>query len=160
MKTPKILTHLWFEKDADKAAALYCSIFPDSRVDRVTPLAGESPAGPSGSVIMVEFTILGAPFMAITAGKHHEFNDAASILINCDTQAEIDKYTTGLLEAGGKQVDCGWIIDRYGLRWQISATVLRDLLTSPDEKVRERVAAAMLQMKKFDIAALQAAAKG
>ncbi|HEY4175224.1 MAG TPA: VOC family protein [Kofleriaceae bacterium] len=159
MKTPKILTHLWFEKDADKAAAFYCSIFPDSRVDRVTPLAADSPSGPAGSVVMVEFTLLGAPFMAITAGKHDPFNDAASILVNCDTQAEIDKYWNAIQE-GGKAVACGWVIDRYGVRWQITASVLRDLLTSADEKVRQRVAAAQMKMKKIDIAALQAAAKG
>jgi predicted 3-demethylubiquinone-9 3-methyltransferase (glyoxalase superfamily) len=158
-KTPKILTHLWFEKDADKAAAFYCSIFPDSRVDRVTPLAAESPAGPAGSVTMVEFTVLGAPFMAITAGKHDEFNDAASILVNCDTQAEIDKYWTALQE-GGKAMPCGWVIDRYGVRWQISASILRDLMASPDKEVSKRVFAAQMKMKKIDIAAIQAAAKG
>lgn len=115
----KILPHLWYATGAEEAAEFYCSIFPDSHIDRVTTLRNETPSGPAGSVKVVEFTLLGQPFQAITAGPHHEFNDAISIVVLCDDQAELDRYWNALLEGGGKPQQCGWIIDRWGLRWQI-----------------------------------------
>lgn len=158
-RVQKIVPHLWYTKDAEGAARFYASVFPDSRVDRVTTLEAESPSGPPGSVSVVELTLFGQSFMAISAGPHHEFNDAISFLVNCDTQAEIDRYWNAILEGGGKPQACGWIMDRYGLRWQISATVLGELMASPDRAKAKRVAEAMLKMIKIDIAALEAAAR-
>ena len=101
--TPKILTHLWYASGAEEAAEFYCSIFPDSRIDRVTTLQNDTPGGPAGSVKVVEFTLLGQPFQAIAAGPHHEFNDAISIVVRCDDQAEIDRYWEALLSVGCRE---------------------------------------------------------
>jgi predicted 3-demethylubiquinone-9 3-methyltransferase (glyoxalase superfamily) len=155
----KIVPHLWYAKDAEGAARYYASIFPDSRVDRVTALPAESPSGPAGSVSVVEFTLFGQPFMAITAGPHHEFNDAISFLIRCDTQDEIDRYWNAILEGGGKPQACGWIIDRYGLRWQISPSQLEDWM-SAGGAAGKRVAEEMLKQVKFDLGKLRAAFEG
>jgi predicted 3-demethylubiquinone-9 3-methyltransferase (glyoxalase superfamily) len=156
----KIVPHLWYAKDAEEAAKFYASVFPDSHVDRVSKLQADSPSGPPGSVSIVEFTLCGQPFMALTAGPHHEFNDAVSFLVHCDTQAELDRYWNAILENGGKPQACGWIIDRYGLRWQISPTQLGEWLVDKDPVKAKRVADAMLKQVKFDIAALQAAYDG
>ena len=117
--TTKIFPFLWYAKEAEAAAKFYASIFPDSRVDRVTVMQSESPSGPPGSVKVVDFTLFGQPFQAMTAGPHHEFNDAISMVVLCDDQAELDRYWTALLEGGGKEQACGWLNDKYGLRWQI-----------------------------------------
>src|SRR5512139_1975581 len=153
----KIYTHLWYAKEAEEAAAFYASIFPDSRVDRVTPLHSDSPSGPSGSVKVVDFTLLGQRFQAISAGPHDTFNDAISLVVLCDDQAELDRYWSALLEGGGKEQACGWLIDRYGLRWQIVPTILDELMGDPDAERSKRVTDAMLKMVKLDIAALESA---
>jgi predicted 3-demethylubiquinone-9 3-methyltransferase (glyoxalase superfamily) len=100
--SPKIFPFLWYAKEAEEAAKLYTSIFPDSRVDRVTTMQSESPSGPPGSVKVVDFTLFGQPFQAMTAGPHHEFNDAISMVVLCDDQAELDKYWNALIEAAGR----------------------------------------------------------
>jgi predicted 3-demethylubiquinone-9 3-methyltransferase (glyoxalase superfamily) len=153
---PKILTHLWYAKGAEEAARFYASIFPDSRVDRVTSLAAESPSGPPGSVQIVEFTLFGQPFQAISAGPLDPFNHAISVVVHCDDQKELDRYWNALL-AGGSPEQCGWLKDRYGLSWQIVPAVLQDMIADPDREKARRVSEAMLKMVKFDIAALQAA---
>lgn len=158
--TQKIVPHLWYAKEAEEAARFYASIFPDSRVDRVTPLAAESPSGPAGSVSVVEFTLFGQAFMAISAGPHDAFNDAISFLIHCDTQAEIDRYWDAILEGGGKPQACGWIIDRFGVRWQISPTILGELMSDADPAKARRVAEEMLRQVKFDVGKLIAAYDG
>ena len=154
---PKIYTHLWYAKEAEEAARYYASIFPDSRVDRVTPLLSESPSGPPGSVKIVDFTLLGQRFQAMSAGPHHEFNDAVSIVVECDDQAELDRYWNGLLAGGGKAQACGWVIDRFGLRWQIVPTVLGEMMRDKDPARSKRVTDAMLKMVKLDIATLEKA---
>jgi predicted 3-demethylubiquinone-9 3-methyltransferase (glyoxalase superfamily) len=98
MAKAKILPFLWYAKDAEEAARLYTSIFPDSRVDGVTALQSESPSGPPGSVKVVDFTLFGQPFRAMSAGPHHDFNDAVSMTVLCDNQAELDRYWNALLE--------------------------------------------------------------
>jgi predicted 3-demethylubiquinone-9 3-methyltransferase (glyoxalase superfamily) len=153
----KIYTHLWYAKDAEAAAAFYASIFPDSRVDRVTPLLSESPSGPPGSVKIVDFTLFGQRFQAMTAGPHHDFNDAISIVVACDNQEELDRYWNALLEGGGKPTACGWLIDRFGLRWQIVPAVLEEMMNDKDPARSKRVTDALLQMVKLDIAALESA---
>ena len=156
----KISPHLWYTDKADEAAAFYASIFPDSRVDSVTAIEADNPSGPAGSVKVVEFTLCGQSFLAIGAGKHDPFNDAISLHVTCENQEELDRYWYGLLEGGGKEVACGWLTDRYGLRWQISPRILGELMKSKEPGVAKRVGEAMLKMVKFDIATLERAAKG
>jgi predicted 3-demethylubiquinone-9 3-methyltransferase (glyoxalase superfamily) len=153
----KIYTHLWYAKDADKAAEFYASIFPNSRVDRVTPMRSESPSGPPGSVKVVDFTLFGQRFQAMTAGPHHDFNDAISIVVECDDQAELDRYWNALLEGGGKPQACGWLMDRYGLRWQIVPARFDEMMRDSDPQRSKRVTDAMLKMVKLDIAELERA---
>ena len=153
----KIYTHLWYAKEAEEAASFYASIFPDSRVDRVTPLLSESPSGPPGSVKTVDFTLFGQRFQAMSAGPHHEFNDAVSIVVECDDQAELDRYWNSLLAGGGKAQACGWLIDRFGLRWQIVPAVLNEMMRDKDPARSKRVSDALLKMVKLDIATLEKA---
>jgi predicted 3-demethylubiquinone-9 3-methyltransferase (glyoxalase superfamily) len=153
----KICTFLWYAREAEEAAKFYTSIFPDSRVDRVTPMLSESPSGPPGSVKVVDFTLFGQHFQAMTAGPHHEFNDAISIMVLCDDQKELDRYWNALLEGGGKPVACGWLNDRFGLRWQIVPAVLEEMMRDKDPARSKRVTDAMMQMVKLDIAALEKA---
>jgi predicted 3-demethylubiquinone-9 3-methyltransferase (glyoxalase superfamily) len=159
-KQQKIVPHLWYVREAEEAARFYASVFPDSRVDRVTALAAESPSGPPGSVDVVEFTLCGQAFMSISAGPHDSFNDAVSFMVNCDSQAELDRYWNALLQNGGKPQACGWIIDKYGLRWQIVPTVLGEMMTDKDPAKAKRAAEEMLRQVKFDIAKLEAAFNG
>jgi len=151
----KIFPHLWYAKEAEEAARFYASIFPDSRVDRVTPLMSESPSGPPGSVTVVDFTLFGQRFQAMSAGPHHEFNDAISLVVHCDDQAELDRYWNALIEGGGKPQACGWLNDRFGVRWQIVPTVLEEMMSDKDAARSKRVSDAMLKMIKLDIAALK-----
>jgi predicted 3-demethylubiquinone-9 3-methyltransferase (glyoxalase superfamily) len=153
----KIYTHLWYATAAEEAARFYASIFPDSRVDGVWSLPIDSPSGPAGSVKVVDFALFGQRFQAMTAGPHHEFNDAISIVVLCDNQAELDRYWNALLEGGGKAQACGWLIDRFGLRWQIVPAVLDEMMRESDAARSKRVADAMLKMVKLDIAALEKA---
>jgi predicted 3-demethylubiquinone-9 3-methyltransferase (glyoxalase superfamily) len=156
----KIYTHLWYAKEAEEAARFYASIFPDSRVDRVTPLLSESPSGPPGSVKVVDFTLFGQRYQAISAGPHHEFNDAISIVVQCDDQAELDRYWNALLAGGGKTQACGWLIDRFGLRWQIVPAALDEMMRDKDPACSKRVTDALLKMVKLDVAALEKAYRG
>jgi predicted 3-demethylubiquinone-9 3-methyltransferase (glyoxalase superfamily) len=156
----KIVPHLWYAREAAEAARFYASLFPDSHVDRVTSLPADSPSGPAGSVDVVEFTLFGQRFMAISAGPHDSFNDAISFLVNCDSQAEIDRYWNALLEHGGKPQACGWITDRYGVRWQITPTVLGEMITDKDKAKAARVTREFLQQVKIDIARLEEASRG
>lgn len=154
---PKIFPHLWYAKEAEEAARFYASIFPDSRIDRVTSLMSESSSGPPGSVKVVDFTLFGQRFQAISAGPHHEFNDAISMIVLCDDQAELDRYRNALIERGGKAQACGWLIDRYGLRWQIIPAVLEKMMRDSDPARAKRVSDAFLRMVKVDIAELERA---
>ena len=153
----KIFTHLWYAKEAEEAAKFYASVFPDSRVDRVWVVPSETPSGPAGSVKVVDFTVLGQRFQAISAGPHHDFNDAISLVVLCDDQAELDRYWNTLLEAGGKAQACGWLIDRFGVRWQIVPAMLDELMRDAEPERAKKVTDALLKMVKLDIAALQKA---
>jgi len=156
-RSSKIFPHLWYAKEAEEAARFYTSIFPDSRVDRVTPLMSESPSGPPGSVKVVDFTLFGERFQAISAGPHHEFNDAISMVVLCDDQAELDRYWNALLDGGGKEQACGWLIDRFGLRWQIVPVKLDEMMRDEDPARSKRVTDALLKMVKLDVATLEKA---
>lgn len=158
--TQKVFPHLWYAKDAEAAAKFYASLFPDSSVDSVVTMQSESPSGPAGSVAVVDFTLMGQRFQAISAGPHHDFNDAISLVVLCDDQAEVDRYWDALTADGGRAQACGWLIDRFGVRWQIVPAVMDAMLRDPDRVRSKRVTDAMLKMIKLDVAALQAAYDG
>jgi predicted 3-demethylubiquinone-9 3-methyltransferase (glyoxalase superfamily) len=151
----KIYPFFWYAKEAEEAAKFYASVFPNSRVDRVVTMQSDSPSGPPGSVKVVDFTLFGQKFQAMTAGPHHDFNDAISMVVECDDQAELDRYWSALLNNGGQPQACGWLIDRFGLRWQITPAVLVTMMADPDPVRSKRVSDAMLQMIKLDIAELE-----
>ena len=153
----KIYPFFWYAKEAEEAATFYASVFPNSRVDRVVTMQSESPSGPPGSVKVVDFTLFGQKFQAMTAGPHHDFNDAISMVVECDDQAELDRYWSALLSNGGQPQACGWLIDRFGLRWQIVPALLVKMMADPDPVRSKRVSDAMLQMIKLDIAELEKA---
>jgi predicted 3-demethylubiquinone-9 3-methyltransferase (glyoxalase superfamily) len=155
----KITPHLWYAKEAEEAARFYASIFPDSRVDRVTPVPADTPSGPAGSVKVVEFTLFGQPFQAISAGPLDPFNHAISFVVSCDDQAEVDRYWNALLK-GGSAEQCGWLKDKYGLSWQIVPARLDEMMVDPDREKARRATEAMLKMVKLDIAALETAFRG
>ena len=152
----KIVPNLWYTDKAEEAAAFYASLLPSSKVDSVTALPADTPSGPAGSVKVVEFTLMGQPFMAISAGPLDPFNHAVSFMVLCDDQAEIDRLWAALSE-GGKTEQCGWLKDRYGLFWQITPTVLGKMMKDPDRTRAKRVTEAMLKMTKLDIAGLERA---
>lgn len=155
----KITPFLWYAREAEQAAAFYCSIFADSRVTRVTALPSESPGGPPGSVKIVEFVLFGQDFVAMSAGPLDPFNHAVSFEVSCDDQAELDRYWSALLD-GGAAEQCGWLRDRYGVSWQIVPRALGAMMADADRAKAKRAADAMLKMVKLDIAALQAAFDG
>ena len=149
--------HLWFTKDADKAAQFYASIFPDSRVESVDTLPAQSPSGPPGSVQLVQFMLFGQSFAAISAGPLDSFNHAISFMVICEDQKEIDRYYDALLRDGGSEEECGWVKDKYGVSWQIVPRALNEMITSKNREKAKRAAEAMLRMKKLDLAALKKA---
>jgi predicted 3-demethylubiquinone-9 3-methyltransferase (glyoxalase superfamily) len=156
----KLTPFLWYAKEAEEAAKFYTSLFPDSRIDSVWALAAESPSGPAGSVKLVHFTLFGQSFQAMTAGPHHDFNDAISFTVNCTSQQEVDTYWNAILENGGTPTACGWINDRYGVRWQIVPTRLFEMMSDKDTVKARRVAEEMMKQVKFDVAKLEAAFDG
>ncbi len=155
----KITPFLWYAKEAEEAAAFYTSIFPDSRIGRVVAMPSESPSGPPGSVKVVDFVLCGQAFTAMTAGQHDPFNHAVSFVVNCDSQAEIDRYWDALI-AGGSAEACGWLKDRFGLSWQIVPTALVTMMADSDRTKAKRATDAMLAMVKIDVAKLVAAFEG
>ena len=159
----KISPCLWFDKEAEDAAKLYTSLFPDSRIKNVARYsrAGHEIHGkPAGSVMTVEFEIAGQTFIALNGGPQFKFNEAASFVVSCDTQAEIDHFWNGLTQNGGQESVCGWLKDRFGLSWQIVPSALPQMLSGADAAATERVTNAFLKMKKFDLEALQRAYAG
>jgi predicted 3-demethylubiquinone-9 3-methyltransferase (glyoxalase superfamily) len=152
----RIIPHLWYTDDAEEAAAFYASVLPNSKVDGVTALPADSPSGPAGSVKVVEFTLIGQPLMAISAGPLDAFNHSVSFIVECEDQAELDRLWAALSE-GGKVEQCGWLKDRYGLSWQIVPASLGPMMKDPDRSRAKRVAEAMLKMIKLDIDGLQKA---
>ena len=155
---PKISPHLWFEKDAKKAAEFYVSVFSARGVARILS-ARKLYDTPSGTVEIVEFELIGQHFLAISAGPLFKFNEAISFVIHCDTQEEIDYYWSKL-SADPNSEQCGWLKDKFGLSWQVTPRIMGKLLADPDEKKVARVTQAFLQMKKFDLEALIRAYEG
>jgi predicted 3-demethylubiquinone-9 3-methyltransferase (glyoxalase superfamily) len=148
---PKITPFLWFDNNAEQAVDYYLSVFPNSR--RTNELrAGDGGPGPKGSVITIGFELDGQPFTALNGGPEHQFNEAISFFVHCKNQSEIDHYWSKLVD-GGAEIACGWLKDRFGVRWQVIPDNIGELLRHP------AAMRAMMTMKKLDIAALEAAAK-
>jgi predicted 3-demethylubiquinone-9 3-methyltransferase (glyoxalase superfamily) len=156
--TMKVIQHLWFEKDMEAAIKSYTSLIPGSAIEWTTTIPAETPSGPPGSVKIAAFTLGDQRYMAIEAGPLDPFNHSFSVMVECDTQAEIDRLWDALKE-GGSTEQCGWLRDRWGLSWQIAPKKLGELMMDPDRAKAKRVTEAMLKMVKFDIAALEAAAR-
>lgn len=154
----KITPFLWYDNQAEAAANFYCSIFKNSKITS-TARYGEGGPGPKGSVMTVAFELDGQPFTALNGGPHFKFTEAVSFVVNCETQAEVDRYWERLLE-GGQPSQCGWLKDQYGLSWQIVPNVLMEMLQDKDSQKSQRVMAAMMKMIKLDIATLREAYEG
>ena len=157
---PKPYPCLWFDGQAEEAAAFYTNIFPNSRVDKLTRSAADNPSGRKGDVLTVDFTLDGEPFMGLNGGPEFTFSESISFVIDCADQAEVDHYWDALVANGGEHGPCGWLKDRYGVSWQVVPKRLYELLDSPDAAANERAMQAMLQMGKLDVDALERAAAG
>jgi len=158
---PRITPFLWFAGEAEQAAAHYASIFPNSRIVSVTRFGDAGPEGgpPPGSAMTVAFELDGQPFVALNGGPAFRFTEAISFLVSCADQAEVDHYWERLGEGGDPSAQqCGWLKDRYGVSWQVVPARLAELMSAPDPAAAARVTAALLAMKKLDIAELERAA--
>ena len=153
----KVTQHLWFEKDMEAAIGFYTALIPGSSVHWLTPFPAETPSGPPGSVKIASFTLGDQRYMAIEAGPLDPFNHSFSIMVECETQGDLDRLWDAL-KAGGSVEQCGWLKDRWGLSWQIAPRRLGELMSEPDQEKVKRVTEAMLKMIKLDIAPLEAAA--
>ncbi len=156
----KIAPCLWFDGNAEDAAGFYARTFPDSRVDAVHRSPSDYPNGKEGDVLTVEFTVLGMPFLGLNGGPQFTFDEAISFQVYTDDQAETDRYWNAIVNDGGSESDCGWCTDRFGLSWQITPRALMDAIGSSDRAAAKRAMNAMMQMKKIDIATIEAAVKG
>ena len=154
-----IVPNLWFDTQAEEAAAFYTSVFPDSRIVGVTRYPEGSP-GPTGSVMTVEWEIGGQRYVGINGGPQFPFTEAVSFQVTCDSQEELDRYWDALLAGGGQEVQCGWLRDRYGLSWQVVPAGTEEVLSDADPERAARAMRAMMGMVKIDIAAVRAAADG
>jgi predicted 3-demethylubiquinone-9 3-methyltransferase (glyoxalase superfamily) len=153
---PRITPNLWFDTESEQAAEFYVSVFPNSEIKMIS-YYGEAGPRPAGTVLTVDFTLGGQEFTAINGGPQFTFDEAISFGIQCADQEEIDYYWTRLSE-GGEEGPCGWLKDRYGLSWQVIPAGYAELMSDPDPGRRDRAMAAVLGMKKLDMAAIQAAA--
>jgi predicted 3-demethylubiquinone-9 3-methyltransferase (glyoxalase superfamily) len=155
----KITPFLWYDTQAEEAANFYVSIFKNSKVVSVARY-GEAGPGPKGSAMTVAFELDGQKLVALNGGPHFKFTEAVSFVVNCTSQEEVDYFWEKLLEGGGKESQCGWLKDKYGLSWQITPTVLPELLQNKDPEKANRVMQAMMKMVKIDIETLKRAAEG
>jgi predicted 3-demethylubiquinone-9 3-methyltransferase (glyoxalase superfamily) len=154
----KITPCLWYDGQAEQAANFYVGLLPDSRVDNVMRSPADTPSGPAGQVLLVEFTLAGQKFVGLNGGPQFQFTEAVSFQIHTDDQAETDRLWHALTADGGEESMCGWVKDRWGLSWQISPKRLLELIADPDSGRARRAMEAMLQMRKIDIAAIERAA--
>ncbi len=149
---------LWFDGKAEEAASFYVTLLPESHIDKVWRTPAETPSGPAGMVLTVDFTLGGQKFQGLNGGPHFTFNEAVSFVIDCDDQAEVDRLWDALTANGGEPGPCGWLKDRFGLSWQIVPRRLVELLNDPDPERARRAMDAMLKMGKIDVAQLERAA--
>jgi predicted 3-demethylubiquinone-9 3-methyltransferase (glyoxalase superfamily) len=155
---PNITPFLWFDTQAEDAAAFYTSVFPGSKITSVQRNGAGGP-GPQGAVLVVQFELDGKEFTALNGGpQNYAFNESVSFVVDCRDQAEVDHYWDALTANGGEPGPCGWLKDKYGLSWQIVPTALNELLSDPDPGRASRAMQAMLKMQKLDVAELRAAA--
>ena len=159
----KITPFLWFDDQAEEAAKFYTSLFKNSKIGRIfrnPEAAAEKTGRPVGSVLTIEFEIEGQKFVALNGGPLFKFNESVSFVINCETQEEVDYFWEKLTADGGEESACGWLRDKFGLSWQVTPTVLIDMLNDSDQEKSGRVMQAMLQMQKIEIPKLKAAYGG
>jgi predicted 3-demethylubiquinone-9 3-methyltransferase (glyoxalase superfamily) len=157
----KIAPCLWFdESKAEEAARFYTSIFPNSRVDNVFRSPADTPSGPAGAVLTVDFTLDGQRFIGLNGGPDFTFNEAISFSIDCQDQAEVDRYWEALAQGGGEHSVCGWLKDRFGVSWQVVPRQLNEYLQGADGEGARRAMEAMLQMQKLDVEKLREAYEG
>ncbi|MBW8744293.1 MAG: VOC family protein [Sphingomonas sp.] len=156
----RITPCLWYDGTAEEAANLYASIFPDSSVDAVNRSPADYPNGKAGDVLTVDFTVLGMKFLGLNGGPMFKFDEAVSFIVHTKDQAETDRYWDAIVASGGTPSACGWINDRFGLRWQITPQRLLDMMTSTDRAAAKRAMDAMMNMVKIDIATLERAFSG
>lgn len=154
----KITPCLWFDGKALEAVEFYTSVFTGSSITKVHRARADTPGGAEGSVLLVAFTLAGRSYIALNGGPYHTFNEAFSLSVNCADQAEVDRIWAALTADGGREVQCGWLKDKYGLSWQIVPSRLPELLSDPAPEKGKRVMQAMLKMVKIDVAALEEAA--
>jgi predicted 3-demethylubiquinone-9 3-methyltransferase (glyoxalase superfamily) len=154
----QITPFLWFDSNAEEAVNFYASVFKDAKILE-TARYGEAGPGVKGSVMTMKFRLNGLEFVALNAGPNNPFTHAISFVVNCENQAEVDYYWDKLLE-GGKPVQCGWLVDKFGLSWQITPTILIKLIQDPDPAKSKRAMEAMMKMVKIDIPTLEEAVKG
>ena len=156
---PKNIVCLWYDTDALEAARFYAATFPDSAVTAVHKAPTDYPGGKQGDVLTVEFTVLGIPCLGLNGGPTFKHSEAFSFQVSTDTQEETDRYWDAIVSDGGKESQCGWCKDRWGISWQITPRALIDALAAGGD-VAKRVFQAMMPMKKIDIAAVEAARRG
>jgi predicted 3-demethylubiquinone-9 3-methyltransferase (glyoxalase superfamily) len=158
----RITPFLWFDDQAEEAARFYVSIFKDSRITSVVrydDAAAKASGRPKGSVMTVAFELDGQPFTALNGGPHFKFTEAISLVVNCETQEDVDHFW-GKLSAGGQEVQCGWLKDRYGVSWQVVPIILIEMLQDKDPEKSKRVMAAILKMTKLSVEGLKNAYEG
>jgi predicted 3-demethylubiquinone-9 3-methyltransferase (glyoxalase superfamily) len=156
----KITAFLWFDDQAEEAVKFYTSIFKNSKVGRILRYSGEAAktsGRPVGSVLTIEFELEGQRFTALNGGPEFKFNESVSFVVNCETQKEVDYFWEKLTANGGQESACGWLKDKFGVSWQVTPTVLIEMLHDKDAKKSERVMNAMMQMQKIDIKTLKEA---
>jgi predicted 3-demethylubiquinone-9 3-methyltransferase (glyoxalase superfamily) len=160
MKQAKNTICIWYDGDAEEAARFYAETFPDSSLDAVHKAPGDYPSGKEGNVITVEFTVIGIPCLGLNGGPPFKHNEAFSFQVATETQEETDRYWNAIVNNGGRESQCGWCKDKWGLSWQITPAALTEGTTDSDPAVAKRVFNAMMTMKKIDIAAIEAARRG
>lgn len=151
------IPNLWFDGNAEEAARFYCSIFPNSKTGTITRYTPNNPHGAPGSVMTIDWYLDGRKFTGINGGPQFPFTTAISFMYECDTQEEIDKYWNALLEGGGKVIECGWLIDKFGLNWQITPRIMNKMMAEGTERQIDAVMKVVLGMKKLEIAPIVAA---
>lgn len=159
MNIPKNTICLWYEKDAESAAQFYAATFPDSKVGAVQKAPSDFPGGKAGDALVVEFTVVGIPCVAINGGPTFKQSEAFSFQIMTEDQAETDKYWNAIVGNGGQESQCGWCKDKWGLNWQITPRTLTEAMASGGEEAKHAFEA-MMKMKKIDVAAIDAARRG